>query len=197
MDSVDGLAVGPTLFYKDKGNDVADSVLEDNRELEDPSSNLGSDDDGAASEEDVLGDKDEGPSPGEGEVCIHGQSQLVHRWLDWEYSDRITAFHNVNPIGGVPGLETELHDYQRVGIAKMLHCWNGPNRAVLLGDMMGIGKTIDTIVACVLDKDRVRGAFDLIVTTKTCTNSGDKRSASIPTMSGHKPSVFTLDKDKH
>lgn len=65
----------------------------------------------------------------------------------------------------------------------MLHCWNGPNRAVLLGDMMGIGKTIDTIVACVLDKDRVRGAFDLIVTTKTCTNSGDKRSASIPTMS--------------
>lgn len=92
MDSVDGLAVGPTLFYKDKGNDVADSVLEDNRELEDPSSNLGSDDDGAASEEDVLGDKDEGPSPGGGEVCIHGQSQLVHRWLDWEYSDRIVSY---------------------------------------------------------------------------------------------------------
>lgn len=72
------------------------------------------------------------------------------------------------PIGNVPGLETELHDYQRAGIAKMLYCWNGPNKAVLLGDMMGLGKTIRAIVACVLDRERARGAFDLIVTTKTC-----------------------------
>lgn len=91
MDSIDGLTVGPTLFYQDKGNDVAGSVLEGNRGLEDPTSNLGAEGDEAASEEDVLDDEDEGPSLGEGEVCIDGQSRLVHRWLDRKYSDRIVS----------------------------------------------------------------------------------------------------------
>ncbi|KAI4106552.1 MAG: hypothetical protein LQ339_003012 [Xanthoria mediterranea] len=140
MDSIDGLTVGPTLFYQDKGNDVAGSVLEGNRGLEDPTSNLGAEGDEAASEEDVLDDEDEGPSLGEGEVCIDGQSRLVHRWLDRKYSDRIT---------------------------------------------------IETIVACVLDKDQVRGAFDLIVTTKTCIQQW-RQEVSLHFDDGHKPSVFIL-----
>lgn len=77
------------------------------------------------------------------------------------------AMHAVKPIDSFEGLETKLHKYQAHGVSKILHCWNDMNKACILGDVMGLGKTLQAILACIMDRERC-GSFDLVVTTKSC-----------------------------
>lgn len=78
------------------------------------------------------------------------------------------VLHNTEPIGHAEGLTIEFHYQQKIRIAKVVRSWQGKNQECLLADMMGLGKTIQAIVACRLDKKRVGGVFNLTVTTKTC-----------------------------
>ena len=78
------------------------------------------------------------------------------------------ALHNVEPIEQTPSLALQLWHYQRAGVAKILHCWQGPYESCILGDEMGLGKTIQAITASMLDPDTTPAMFSLIVTTKTC-----------------------------
>lgn len=76
--------------------------------------------------------------------------------------------HNLQPINNFPGLGTTLWDYQKIGITKIIKCWERPYKGCILADEMGLGKTVQSIEACLIDKDQTPSCFSLIVTTKTC-----------------------------
>ena len=78
------------------------------------------------------------------------------------------ALQDTQPIDQMPSLGLHLWDYQRAGIAKIIHCWQGPYQSCILGDEMGLGKTIQAIAASILDPDTTPASFSLIITTKTC-----------------------------
>ena len=67
-------------------------------------------------------------------------------------------------------MQTEPLDWQRTGAAKILMSCQGPFRGCIVGDEMGLGKILTTIMACMAAKYQLNAkaaAFSLIVTTKT------------------------------
>ena len=70
-------------------------------------------------------------------------------------------------------LDTKLLEHQRSGVSKVMYSLDGPFAGCILGDMMGLGKTLMTIVVSHLDRGR-HGCFDLILTTKTCVSQWEE-----------------------
>jgi len=63
-------------------------------------------------------------------------------------------------------LSTALFPHQRAAVAKLLHLFNSFTEGGRLADEIGLGKTLATLVALRIDRER-HGCFDLVVTSKT------------------------------
>src|ERR1700712_5802178 len=93
----------------------------------------------------------------------------VHIFIDWQIDIRACQ-----PILQPTFLRTELRDYQLLGVTKILKMLEGPTLGCINGDEMGLGKTITTITACLLGKDVVPGAFNLVVTTSASASQWEE-----------------------
>lgn len=77
--------------------------------------------------------------------------------------------HRVEPLHHPPPrIITELHSWQLSGAAKLCHLAHGPFKGGILGDYMGLGKTLAAITACEELSATTAGAFNLVITTKAC-----------------------------
>ncbi|KAK0625622.1 hypothetical protein DIS24_g11055 [Lasiodiplodia hormozganensis] len=96
----------------------------------------------------------------------------VHEYFGDEFSQRILDLQNVPPTTSVPSLKTQLKPWQATGAAKINFCCNGPERGCILGDGMGLGRTLTSLASCAMNEKEGEPytGFNLILTTSTCLN---------------------------
>ncbi|KAF2221388.1 hypothetical protein BDZ85DRAFT_265288 [Elsinoe ampelina] len=77
-------------------------------------------------------------------------------------------FHEQEPLDEAENINfnTPLRDYQCKAVAMMLSSLDSPFRGCILGDSMGLGKTIQSIAAMWLDRFRP-GCASLIICPKS------------------------------
>ncbi|KAL8796628.1 MAG: hypothetical protein Q9195_001018 [Heterodermia aff. obscurata] len=187
------------LRVRDNVLAAASDVKEDNEdEDEDENEDENEDEDGEMVDPFDIEADDPTPLAGGGAVILNGQTMLVHKWLGDSYTERILRVTKAPPVETIDGLRTVLRDYQKMGVGKMLQCWREPSRTAIVGDQMGLGKSLMTLVACLKDRtsvERRSHRFDLIITTKSCVKQW-KYECRRHFAEGHQPIIYHLRDNK-
>ncbi|KAK1813292.1 hypothetical protein LTR12_012355 [Friedmanniomyces endolithicus] len=101
-----------------------------------------------------------------GKTPIYAWEYLGEEWSAW-----IKSLHSgETPYGPPQGLRTPLRPWQLTGMNGLIKLGECSYGGGILGDEMGVGKTLATICAMKNLSERYPGAFNLIVTTKACVN---------------------------
>ncbi|KAK0315416.1 hypothetical protein LTR01_000714 [Friedmanniomyces endolithicus] len=101
-----------------------------------------------------------------GKTPIYAWEYLGEEWSAW-----IKSLHKgETPYGPPKGLRTPLRPWQLTGMNGLIKLGECSYGGGILGDEMGVGKTLEAICAMMHLSERHPGAFNLIVTTKACVN---------------------------
>lgn len=169
--------------YEQKTDAVDESVQHDARQAEHAEDSSSDDQSVATSEE-----WDHVPRHrlSAGDVVISDNILRIHEYLGDHWTQKIVrhaclslhatfAYFSQVDFHNVPSLaqsitSINLFPYQEQGIAKILHMFDGDFRGGIMGDMMGLGKTIMTLVAVMIDRRKRPGTFSLVITSKSCVS---------------------------